>query len=324
MSIPNAATSSRFVETATKWRAIADSSPPSPSSSQSRAVVAFVIVSRVVNVFEQTMNSVSRRIEVVGRLDEVGAVDVRDEAEGHVAPAVVTQRAVGHHRPEVRAADADVDDVLDRTPGCPLPLPGADGVGEGAHPVEHLVHLGDDVDTVDDERGAARHPQRNVEHGAVLGDVDPLAGEHRVAPLGDTGLLRERDEQPERLVGDAVLRVVEEEAGRLARQPLRPARIRGEEIAEVHVAHAHRRGLRAPATPTSCSERRRHRRHRLLLGLEEELPPRIPPVVGPGDDHAVAHPLDALPVAERIRSARVLVLDLDLARVAGQVRLDGA
>ena len=59
MSIPNAATSSRFVETATKWWAIADSSPPSPSRSQSRAVVALVIVSSVVNVFEQTMNSVS-------------------------------------------------------------------------------------------------------------------------------------------------------------------------------------------------------------------------------------------------------------------------
>ena len=80
-------------------------------------------------------------------------------------------------------------------PGRPLPLAGADGVGEGAHPVEHLVHLGDDVDPVDDERAAARHPQRHVQHRAVLGDVDPLAGEHRVAPLGDTGLLGQRDEQ---------------------------------------------------------------------------------------------------------------------------------
>ena len=97
-------------------------------------------------------------------------------------------------------------------PVAPFHSPGADGVGEGAHPIEHLVHLGDDVDPVDDERAAARHPQRDVEHGAVLGHVDPLAGEHRVAPLGDTCLLRERDEQPERLVGDAVLRVVEEEA----------------------------------------------------------------------------------------------------------------
>ncbi len=43
------------------------------------------------------------------------------------------------------------------------------------HPVERLVHLLDDVDAVDDERALARHPQRHVEHGAVLGDVDVLA-----------------------------------------------------------------------------------------------------------------------------------------------------
>ena len=116
-------------------------------------------------------------------------------------------------------------------PVAPFHVAGTDGVGEGTHPVEHLVHLGDDVDPVDDERAAARHPQRDVEHRAVLGDVDPLAGEHRVASLGDACLLRERDEQPERLVGDAVLRVVEEEPGRLARQPLGAARIGGEELA---------------------------------------------------------------------------------------------
>ena len=115
-SMPNAATPSRLVETATKWRAIAASSPPSPSSSHRRAVAAFVIVSSVVNVFEQTTNSVSAGIEVAGRLDEVRAVDVRDEAERQVAAAVVAERAIGHHGPEIRAADADVDDVADRLP----------------------------------------------------------------------------------------------------------------------------------------------------------------------------------------------------------------
>ena len=59
VSIPKAATASAFVETATKCRAIADSSPPSAASTQARAVRAFVIVSSVVNVLEATMNSVS-------------------------------------------------------------------------------------------------------------------------------------------------------------------------------------------------------------------------------------------------------------------------
>ena len=58
VSMPNAVTSSAFVETATKCFAIAASSP-SAASAHSRAVCAFVIVSSVVNVFEETMNSVS-------------------------------------------------------------------------------------------------------------------------------------------------------------------------------------------------------------------------------------------------------------------------
>jgi hypothetical protein len=40
------------------------------------------------------------------------------------------------------------------------------------HAVERLVHLRDDVDAVDDERALARHAQRDVEDGAVLGRVD--------------------------------------------------------------------------------------------------------------------------------------------------------
>jgi hypothetical protein len=58
VSIPNEATSSAFVETATKCRAIASSSPRA-SRTHARAVRAFVIVSTVVNVFEATTKSVS-------------------------------------------------------------------------------------------------------------------------------------------------------------------------------------------------------------------------------------------------------------------------
>ena len=56
-----------------------------------------------------------------------------------------------------------------RLPVWPGPLAAADPRGEGGHPVEHLVDLGDDVDAVDDELGVAGHPQRDVQHGAVLG-----------------------------------------------------------------------------------------------------------------------------------------------------------
>ena len=57
--MPNFATSSAFVETATKCLATADSSPPNAFTDHSRAVRALVRVSRVVNVLDETMNSVS-------------------------------------------------------------------------------------------------------------------------------------------------------------------------------------------------------------------------------------------------------------------------
>ena len=55
--MPNAATSSAFVLTATKWWGTA--SAPRALTSQSRAVLALVSVSMVVNVFDETTNRVS-------------------------------------------------------------------------------------------------------------------------------------------------------------------------------------------------------------------------------------------------------------------------
>ena len=90
--------------------------------------------------------------EVLRRLGEIGRVDIRHEAEREVAPRVVTQGLVRHHGPEVRAADPDVDDVSDRLPRVPSPFARTDALGERRHAVEDLVHVGDDVDAVDDER----------------------------------------------------------------------------------------------------------------------------------------------------------------------------
>ncbi len=105
-------------------------------------------------------------------------------------------------------------------PVWPLQSPDADPVGEGGHAVEDLVHLVHDVDAVDDERRPFRHAERDVEDRAVLGHVDAVAGEHHVAALLELGLSGELEEQRERLVGDAVLGVVEVEPGGLDGQPL--------------------------------------------------------------------------------------------------------
>ncbi len=57
--MPNVATSRALVDTATKCLAMPAWSPPRCASIQLRAVRALVMVSTVVNVFEETMKRVS-------------------------------------------------------------------------------------------------------------------------------------------------------------------------------------------------------------------------------------------------------------------------
>ena len=96
------------------------------------------------------------RVESVECGHQIGGVDVGDEPRRDARVGVVTQRVVHHHRAQVRAADADVDDGLDALAGRPRPLAAAQPVGEVAHPVQHRVHVLDDVLAVDDQLGAAR------------------------------------------------------------------------------------------------------------------------------------------------------------------------
>ncbi len=116
-------------------------------------------------------------------------------------------------------------------PRVAQPLAGADPLAEVAHAVERLVHLLDHVDAVDHERAVARHPQRHVQHRAVLGDVDVLAREHRFASLLDAALAGQLAEQQQGLVADPVLREVEVEAGAVGDQALAALGVGGEEVA---------------------------------------------------------------------------------------------
>ncbi len=58
-----------------------------------------------------------------------------------------------------------------------------------------MLHFGDDVDTVDDERRTGRHAQGDVQHRAVFGDVDVIAAEHRVDAGTQAALVGERAQQ---------------------------------------------------------------------------------------------------------------------------------
>ncbi len=179
------------------------------------------------------MNSVSSGRQVPRRLDEVGRIHVGHEPEGHVAGRVMPQRLVRHDRPEVGAADADIDDVLYRLAGKPLEFARTKAGGEVTHTREHGVDLRHDVLAVHHERGRGRQPQRGMQHGPVLRDVDVLAPEHRVPPFRHPDFLGQLDEQRHRLVGDPVLRVVQVNARGLGVQPLAAPGVGREQVTQV-------------------------------------------------------------------------------------------
>ena len=108
---------------------------------------------------------------------DMGAVDVGDIVRAR--PVMIgRERQRRHGRAEVGAADADIDDVGDLLAGGTGRLAGADRVGEGAHRVEHGKDIRLDVLAVDRDALAAEVAQCRMQHGAVFGDVDLLAGEH--------------------------------------------------------------------------------------------------------------------------------------------------
>ena len=204
-------------------------------SNQSRALWALVIVSSVVKVFDETMNSVSAGSR--SRVASTKSVPSMLETKRKVMPAlaVMPERLVGHHRPEVGAANADVDHVADALAGMALPRAAPDAVGEVGHLVEHGVDLGDNVLAVHDDGSVLRRAQGHMQHGAVLREVDLLPAEHGVDALAQAGFRRQLQQELEGFVGDAVLGVIQEEARRLRGHALAAFRVSREELPQMQL-----------------------------------------------------------------------------------------
>ncbi len=101
------------------------------------------------------------------RLRNVRPVDVRHEVRREIALRVRAQRLRDHHRAQVRPADANVDDRLDRLARVPLPRAAAYVIGERLDVREytrHLAHAGlrdfESRQSCAAQRVAPRGPQR--------------------------------------------------------------------------------------------------------------------------------------------------------------------
>ena len=145
----------------------------------------------------------------------------------------MSEGLVGHHWTEIRTTDADVDDIFDALACVAFPLATTDAVGKYGHAVEDFVNFGNDVYAINLDRGCARRTESGVQDGAILGDVDFIASEHRVDPIAKTGGIGEFDKGFHRFLGDQVFRVIEKEPSGFDLEFLRALRICVEEFREV-------------------------------------------------------------------------------------------
>ena len=63
-----------------------------------------------------------------------------------------------------------------------------------------------------------RRTQRGVQHRPVFGAVNLVTAEHRFDPWSQPGFLRELKKELDRLLSDAILRIIEVNARTLSRQ----------------------------------------------------------------------------------------------------------
>ncbi len=146
----------------------------------------------------------------------------------------MTQGFVGHHRPQIRSADADVDNIADGLAGVAAPGTGTHLVCKGAHAIQHRMHRRHHILTIHANIGIARRAQRHMQHSAILSRVDAVAAKHRVDLFAQPALLRQLQEQSQGLIGDAVFAVIEEEAGSLCSETLAALWVAGEKLPQMH------------------------------------------------------------------------------------------
>ena len=208
-----------------------------------RAECAFIIVSWVVNVFDDTMNRLLPGSSPAQSVAEVGAVDVGHEMRPEPGLAEGAQGARGHRRAEIGAADADIDDVGE---GFAFGAPDASrahGLGEsgdlgafGEHVVHHVVPL-------DHDRAAGEIAQRHMQRRTPFGRVDAGAGKQRRALVLEAGIAGENEEMGQGHVVDAVLRIIEQEIVEPQVIALETPRIVAEHIGERVLADVDAMGL---------------------------------------------------------------------------------
>ena len=121
------------------------------------------------------------------------------------------KRPRSHGGAEVGPADADIDDVRHRLAEGAAHSSLANIRGEAEHLLARSDDFGHHVLAIDPDRLAGEIAQRGVQDCPLLGDVDLLAREHRVASGLDRRRLGELNQPRHDASVDALLGIVEQE-----------------------------------------------------------------------------------------------------------------
>ena len=201
-SIPNPTTASRLVDSATKCLATASSVPSRLDEPPPRGTGVGEGLLRGEGLGG---NDEQRRFgpHLTKHLAQVRTIDVRHEVRAEPLLPVRTQRLGDHHRAEVGAADADVDDVGDGAPVYPIQPPSRTARRTRASARAHVAHPASRPRRRR-RRAIAAIAKGGVEDRPALGFVDGFAREHARDPIADSTLLAELRQQREGLIGDAI------------------------------------------------------------------------------------------------------------------------
>ena len=131
---------------------------------------------------------------------------------------MILQRVGNEHGPEMGAADADIDDMADRFSCSAATRTVAHRFGKGFKTRADGTYVGHDVPAVNRHGAVGQVTERDVQDGAVLGDIDPLTGEHGRPPAFHVAGGGHRRQKRHGLGGNAMLGIINQQRAETARK----------------------------------------------------------------------------------------------------------
>ena len=122
---------------------------------------------------------------------------------------------------QVGAADADVDHVGNAFAAVSQPASTVHGLDKRVHLPEHLMHRPACIQPIHLQSALLRVAQCRMQGSPVLGKVEFLALEQGSDLVGQFGLGSQLDQQVQRVIGDDVLGIIEQDAAGLLREPVK-------------------------------------------------------------------------------------------------------